>query len=154
MARKKPIACGITTISLSDESLIEGLNKLLPLPEYNNNFSKLVSELLSIGLEVVLSRDDEKELEPVQESKPISQNNSDMELQIVEFMEELVKLTKENIVYSTMMKSMLCSLFNGKALELGGQPIPKKKFEDGAYRRTPSYLETYEVRSFKNIRGD
>ncbi len=154
MAKKEPIVCGRKTIILSDDRMVEEINNLLSKPEYNYNFNKLVNELLAIGLEVLLSRDDEKELEPVQESKPVSQNNSDIELQIVEFMEELVKLTKENIVYSTMMKSMLCSLFNGKALELGGQPIPKKKFEDGAYRRTPSYLETYEVRSFKNIRGD
>ena len=60
---------------------------------------------------------------------------------------------KENIVYLSIIKSIVSSLFNGKVAELDGQPLPKRTFESGAYRFTPSYLEGYEVRAFKEL-GD
>ena len=60
---------------------------------------------------------------------------------------------KENIVYLSIIKSIVSSLFNGKVAELDGQPLPKRTFESGAYRFTPSYLEGYEARAFKEL-GD
>lgn len=55
---------------------------------------------------------------------------------------------KENIVYLSIIKSIVSSLFNGKVAELDGQPLPKRTFESGAYRFTPSYLEGYRIHSF------
>ena len=74
-----------------------------------------------------------------------------MMVQVCVFMEEFVGLMKENIVYLSIIKSIVSSLFNGKVAELDGQPLPKRTFESGAYRFTPSYLVGYEVRAFKEL---
>ena len=150
MTKKKEISCGAKSIVLTDEQMVDAINELLAKPDYNYNFNKLANDLLARGIDSFKVDD-----KPTEEVKPKEEEWEDRSesVQVCGFMEELVGLMKENIVYLSIIKSIVSSLFNGKVAELDGQPLPKRTFESGAYRFTPSYLEGYEVRAFKEL-GD
>lgn len=150
MTKKKQISCGAKSIVLTDEQMVDEINELLAKSDYNYNFNKLANDLLARGIDSFKVDD-----KPTEEVKPKEEEWEDRSesVQVCEFMEELVGLMKENIVYLSIIKSIVSSLFNGKVAELDGQPLPKRTFENGAYRFTPSYLEGYEVRAFKEL-GD
>ena len=126
MTKKKKISCGVKSIVLTDEQMVDEINELLAKSDYNYNFNKLANDLLARGIDSFKVDD-----KPTEEVKPKEEEWEDRSesVQVCEFMEELVGLMKENTVYLSIIKSIVSSLFNGKVAELDGQPLPKRTFE-------------------------
>ena len=70
--------------------------------------------------------------------------NDELLIRIVELLEEIT-------LNSNISKTLLCSLFNEKLSELLGQRIRPDKFELGAYRDTPKYVENYELKELREM---
>lgn len=143
MSKEKEITAGARNyIRITNPGIADKLNELYQSEEFNCNFNRLINDLIEKGLDAYFP------------AETLREKKKDEEEQIVEFMEEMVNLMKENIVYLSIVKSIVSSLFNGKVAELDGQPLPKRTFEGGGYRFTPDYLKGYELRAFKEIDGD
>ncbi len=78
------------------------------------------------------------------EEPPIAREEDELVLRIVELLEEITLNTN-------ISKSLLCSMFNEKLAELLGHKIRADKFELGAYRDTPAYVEPYELSELKEM---
>ena len=78
------------------------------------------------------------------EEPPIAREEDELVLRIVELLEEITLNTN-------ISKSLLCSMFNEKLAELLGHRIRADKFEIGAYRDTPTYVEPYELSELKEM---
>lgn len=126
------------------------IDKLMEQAAYKNTFNKVINDALDYGLPVLynlyfgLPQEENSEdiIEPIKKTNEI----------IDEFSWQVVRLLKEIIINETINKSLLCSLFQAKSLELNGKAISGKKFEEGSFRDTPNYLTNYEMRSIKDIR--
>ena len=153
MSKEKEITAGARNyIRITNPGIADKLNELYQSEEFNCNFNRLINDLIEKGLDAYFP--EEKSRETLDTEQTLREKKKDEEEQIVEFMEEMVNLMKENIVYLSIVKSIVSSLFNGKVAELDGQPLPKRTFEGGGYRFTPDYLKGYELRAFKEIDGD
>ena len=75
---------------------------------------------------------------------PIEKKEDELTLRIVELLEEIT-------LNSNISKSLICSMFNEKLAELLGHKIRADKFELGAYRDTPAYVEGYELKELKEM---
>lgn len=75
---------------------------------------------------------------------PVIKEEDELTLRIVELLEEIT-------LNSNISKSLICSMFNEKLAELLGHKIRADKFELGAYRDTPTYVEGYELKELKEM---
>ncbi len=145
-------------ISIYDGEVWELIDKIMTIPDYKRSFNKVVNHALKFGIvelyEKLFVKENELSVEDIEELNVESLKKTPEEKNVESYLMEVGNLMKENIVYLSIIKSVVCSLFNGRLLELGGHEIPQKKYADGAYRRTPAYLEAYENRAFKNVRGN
>ena len=78
------------------------------------------------------------------EEPPVDKEEDELVLRIVELLEEITLNTN-------ISKSLICSMFNEKLAELLGHKIRPDKFELGAYRDTPAYIEPYELSELKEM---
>ncbi len=145
-------------ITIKDGEIWELIDRIMLLPEYQKSFNKVINHALKFGIvelyEKLFLKEKQTSAKEIEELNVANIQKSPREKQIEDYLMELGYSMKENVVYLTIIKSIVCSLFNGRLLEIGGQPIPQQKYGDGAYRMTPEYLEAYENRAFKNIRED
>ena len=65
---------------------------------------------------------------------------------------KITNLIKEVILNVTINKSILCSLYGIKEIELEGHKVDIKKYRKGAYRDTPEYLIDYEINGLNELR--
>lgn len=136
-------------IRITDSGKWEQIDKLTELKKYRNSFNLLINDALDYGLpELCKSLFEPVDIENNTEPKPSVR----IEINNDSYFAEVVKLLKEIIVNVTVNKSMLSSLFNAKSSEYNGQAVSGKKFNDGAYRDTPSYIEDYELRALRDLR--
>lgn len=138
-------------IRIEKESQWELINGLLELDEYKKSFNKLISDALDYGLPLLFKHHFEQ-VEEIQGDSSVTKiirkiNGVDENTYNI-----IVKLLKEVILNVTINKSILCSLFETKNIELGGENVSHKKFKDGAYRDTPEYLVNYEIKGLNDIR--
>ena len=138
-------------ITISENELWEYIDKIMELDEYKKSFNKLISDALDYGLPLLFKHHFEQ-VEEIQGDSSVTKiirkiNGVDENTYNI-----IVKLLKEVILNVTINKSILCSLFETKNIELSGENVSHKKFKDGAYRDTPEYLINYEIKGLNDIR--
>lgn len=127
------------------------IDKLMTLPEYKNSFNKVIADALDFGLPLLVKSYFEVVEETVDdyiETKTVRKIDGVNE----DIFYQIVKLLKEVILNATINKSILCSLFEAKSMELNHEKVNAKKFTDGAFRDTPDYLVPYELRALRDLR--
>lgn len=129
-------------ITIKDVNIWEQIDQIMTLPEYEKSFNKVINDALFYGIEILFNELFKIEKPKPPENEMQSQNQEEQLLQIV-------RLLKEMIVNETINKSILCSLFQVKNLELNKRIISGKKFEEGYYRDIPEYLIQYELKALK-----
>lgn len=121
----------------------------MKLPNYKS-FNKVINDALDYGLPLLLKAEfgevADESFEPQHQPtvKPI-------DCATEEYFMRVVKLLQEVIINATVNKSILCSLFQAKSLELNGNAVSGKKFEQGSFRDTPDYLAKYELQALRNL---
>ena len=126
-------------ISVTDCDMLEIIEKLLP---YYKSFNRLLNNALQYGLPMLLESKLGDQVRLEEEQRP-----QQIEVKTVsdDRIVEMVKLLQEIVMNTTISKSIVCSLFNAKSVELKDKPIPVEKFDSGAMRDTPTCLTKYEV---------
>lgn len=138
-------------IRIEKESQWELIDKLMTLPEYKKSFNRVIVDALDYGLPLLFK----SYFEVVEET--VEQHTETTTVRRIDGLNEdifsqIVKLLKEIILNATINKSILCSLFEAKSLELNHERVNAKKFTDGAFRDTPEYLSAYEFRALRDLR--
>lgn len=129
-------------ITIKDINIWEQIDQIMTLPEYEKSFNKVVNEALFYGIEILFN-EVFKIKKPKEEKKETPLKTDE------ESLSQIIRLLKEIIVNETINKSILCSLFQIKNLELNQKVVSGKKFEEGYYRDTPDYLIQYELKALK-----
>lgn len=139
-------------IRILDMEIWDKIDEIMTLPEYEKSFNKVINEALFYGMDTLHKQLFSKEefgnkvsLKQNEETNKVSDKESEM-------LSQIIRLLKEMIVNETMNKSILCSLFQVKNLELNHKTISGQKFEDGFYRDTPIYLVHYELKALKDLK--
>lgn len=138
-------------IRIEKEEHWEMINRLLVIDDYKKSFNRLIVDALDYGLPLLVRQ----YFDQVEE---IEENTSSIKLiRKINGVDEntyniIVKLLKEVILNVTINKSILCSLFETKNIELSGDKVSRKKYQEGAYRDTPNYLINYEIKGLNDIR--
>ena len=136
-------------IRIRDADMWNKIDKLMTLPKYSKSFNKIANDALYYGLDELLRRNFETVEEHAgQEQKFVRKIDGLNE----SFYWDIVKLLKEIIVNETINKSLLCSLFNTWVPELSGKDVSRKKFQEGRYSETPSYLSDFEIQGLRELR--
>lgn len=138
-------------ITIKDVGLWEKIDRLMTLPEYEKSFNKVINDALFYGLEELCHRlfSEDTETTERQAEEP---NVKRMDGINEDYFSEVVKLLKEIILNETINKSILCSLFEARNLELNGERVSGKNFKEGKFRDTPAYLTKYELRALRDLR--
>ncbi len=138
-------------IRIEKEDQWEMIDRLLTIDEYKKSFNKLISDALDFGLPLLVKCrfDNEEQIdESAHKTKLVRKINGVDE----NTYNIIVKLLKEVILNVTINKSILCSLFETKNIELSGERVNRKKYKEGAYRDTPEYLINYEIKGLNELR--
>lgn len=138
-------------IRILDMEIWDKIDEIMTLPEYEKSFNKVINEALFYGMDMLhkqLFSKEEFENEVSLNKK--EENNKEIEKES-EMLSQVIRLLKEMIINETINKSILCSLFQAKNLELNQKQINGQKFEEGYYRDTPNYLVHYELKSLKDL---
>ena len=137
-------------VRITDISLLEQFDEIMQLPGYQS-FNKVLNEALFYGLPVLhdklFGKVDLPPETPSVRFKPTQEEKLDNEV-----MQNVIRLLKEIVLNEVINKSTLSSIFHATVLELNGEKVSGKKFEQGAYSNTPEYLEGYELRGLKSLR--
>lgn len=133
-------------IRILDMEIWDKIDEIMTLPEYEKSFNKVINEALFYGMDTLYKQLFLKE----EFETEVSLNKKEIEKE-GEMFSQVIRLLKEIIVNETINKSILCSLFQTKNLELNQKQINGQKFEQGYYRDTPNYLVHYELKSLKDL---
>lgn len=156
MKKKETIKGGRKTIILQDADVLNMVNDIAKISEYEGNFNKIVNHALKFGIVTLYEKlfidEETPSVDNIDKLKIEEIKKDPKDKQIEDYMDEIVKLSKENMVCLSIVKSIVSTLFNVKVKEASGEDVPCEKIKDGSFRRTPEYLESYEVRYFKNAR--
>lgn len=145
-------------IRISDAEIWNLIDRIMTVPEYEKSFNKVINHALKYGIvslyeELFLKENgkSDKEIEGTQISSLVKKTKEDMITE--DYLDELKTLMKEEILNLTIIKSIVGALYNIKENEIIGEPLSKDLMDDGRYGGTPKYLEAYELRMLKNLRG-
>ena len=134
-------------INIADMSLWEYIDKIMEHPDYDKSFNKVINSALLFGLPILYKRlFDTVEIDG--EETPVSvpnEYNSDA------YYFQMVRLMKEMIANEVITKSLVCSLFNERAMMLDDGISDADSFVRGYYQDTPDYLKREEIRMLKDI---
>lgn len=138
-------------IRILDMEIWDKIDEIMTLPEYEKSFNKVINEALFYGIDTLHQQLFSKEefgnkvsLKRNEETNQVSDKEREMFSQII-------RLLKEMIINETINKSILCSLFQARNLEVNQKSINGQKFEEGYYRDTPNYLVHYELKALKEL---
>ena len=138
-------------IRILDMEIWDKIDEIMTLPEYEKSFNKVINEALFYGIDTLHKQLFFKEefgnkvsLKRNEETNQVSDKEREMFSQII-------RLLKEMIINETINKSILCSLFQARNLEVNQKQINGQKFEEGYYRDTPNYLVHYELKALKEL---
>lgn len=132
---------------LRDEDNWRMIDRLMTLPQYENNRASVLNKALSYGLPMLIDAEfGEKTLNNDSNEQPTEKaaertTESDRDERI----DLLIRLLQETVMNTGISKAVVCSLFNAKSAELNGKPLTAKMFDSGAMRDTPTCLTKYEV---------
>jgi hypothetical protein len=135
-------------IRIRDEKLWEVIDRLAVLDKYKSNFNKLINDALDYGLPKLYAAEfglPEQERDETPKPQPIG---SDI---IGDSLLKLIRLVREVIVNENINKSIVCSLFQLRELELK-DTAAGKQFSKGYFQETPDFLSDYEIRELKKLR--
>ena len=133
-------------IRIRDEKMWEVIDKLSALDKFKSNFNKLINDALDYGLPRMYAAEFGI---PEQEEMPKPQvNESDI---VGDNFLKIIRLLREVIINENINKSLLCSLFQVRELELEGT-VAGKQFAKGYFQETPNFLSDYEIRELKKLR--
>lgn len=133
-------------IRIENEEHWKMIDEIMKVEGYQKSFNKVIIEALDFGLPLL-----HQFLYPLSDNKEEQISNYNTTMQDEMFM-QIIRLLKEMIVNETINKSILCSLFQAKSLELNHHVVSGKKFEEGSFRDTPDYLIEYELKALQKIR--
>lgn len=139
-------------IRILDMEIWDKIDEIMTLPEYEKSFNKVINEALFYGMDTLhkqlfFKEEFENEVSLKQKEESVKEIEKEREI-----LSQIIRLLKEMIVNETINKSILCSLFQVKNLELNHKTISGQKFEDGFYRDTPNYLVHYELKALKDLK--
>lgn len=137
-------------IRIEKASQWEMIDKLMTLPKYAKTFNGVIADALDCGLPILIETcfgSGEMLFEEQTEVKTVRRVDGVNE----DYFSEVVKLLKEIILNETINKSILCSLFEAKNIELNGERVSGKNFREGKFRDTPDYLSKYELRALRDL---
>ncbi|MCM1438740.1 MAG: hypothetical protein NC131_05955 [Roseburia sp.] len=134
-------------ISIHDDKKWEQIEKLMSLPHYEKSFNKVINDALDFGLPLLIKAEF-GQIDEDEEERIFSTVHSKDE----EFYGQVVRLFGELIMIANINKTMLCSLFEAKRLELHRKPVSPYVFETGGFQDTPEYAEKYELRTLRSIK--
>ena len=143
-------------IRITETEFWETIDELTTLPKYAKSFNRLINDALFYGLPILRKKelrtveDEVAEKRAGEHIKEFSESKKETEEELNGI---IVQLLRENVLNITIVKSMLSSLFNAKELEYSGYSVSGKKFRQGVFSDTPEYLESYENRGLKKLRG-
>lgn len=138
-------------IRIDDADSWKLIDEIGTVEKYRKSFNHIINDALFYGLpalhaklfgEVKLPEEKFSELQGI-----YREHFSDEE-----FYAQVIRLLKEINVNVNVNKSILSSLFNAKELEYNDLAVAGKKFAQGAYSDTPTFIEAYEVRGLINSR--
>lgn len=140
-------------IRITDINLLQMIERISKEEKYSKSFNLIINDALFYGLPMLSKKlfgevdDDFQEMQPIVKStQGDGQDN--------EFYMQVVRLLKELILNETINKSMLSSIFNALQSLWGNEAVAVKKFAEGAYSSTPDYLESFELKGLKELRGN
>lgn len=140
-------------ITIRDMDLWDKIDRIMTLPEYRKSFNKVINDALFFGLEMLekslfdeVEESDENNQQRIKRIRKINGINE-------EYFERVINRLDEVLLGVTLNKSMLCSLYQAKNLDLNGKPTIGSLFDNGGYSDTPDYLGAYEARALRRIRG-
>lgn len=136
-------------IRIRDADMWSKIDKLMTLPKYSKSFNKIANDALDYGLDELIRRNFEAVEEHAGQAQKFVRKIEGLN---ESFYWDIVKLLKEIIVNETINKSLLCSLFNTWVPELSGENVSRKKFQEGRYSETPSYLSDFEIQGLRELR--
>ena len=131
--------------------LWDKIDQIMTLPEYKNSFNKVINDALFFGLDMLIKslfEVVEEETERETQVKLVRKREGVNE----EYFERVINRLEEILLGVTINKSILCSLYHAKDLELNGKPASGGMFDNGSYGDTPDYLGAYESRAMRKIR--
>lgn len=138
-------------IRIEKASQWEMIDRLMTLPKYEKTFNGVIADALDCGLPILIEAcfgSGELHFEEQAEEPNVKRMDGINE----DYFSEVVKLLKEIILNETINKSILCSLFEARNLELNGERVSGKNFKEGKFRDTPAYLTKYELRALRDLR--
>ena len=135
-------------IRISDVDLLKDIDKLLP--EYKS-FNQLANHALSIGVDIILRKDKPHTEDIEKQSEKDSSIKAEVSDKTNQLLDEIKRLLSEIIMNTTIEKAVVCSLFNAVSKYLKGIPPRSDKYDDGAYRYTPDFLNETENELLKRL---
>lgn len=135
-------------IRITDENMWQKIDEIMKLPEYKS-FNKVINDALFYGLDSLYDSLFEVTEEAVRSTPQRKQSGADTE----EYFMRIVRLLQEIILNENINKSILCSLFQAKEMELKGDLCRADRFGSGRYKDTPECFVMDELRMLKEIDG-
>ncbi|MDR1939645.1 MAG: hypothetical protein LBQ40_02475 [Clostridiales bacterium] len=133
-------------IRIRNEKMWEVIDRLSALDKYKSNFNKLVNDALMYGLPKLYAA--EFGISEQEETPKPEQSGGDI---VGDSFLKIVRLLREVIINENINKSIVCSLFQVKELELEGT-AEGKQFGKGYFQEAPDFLSDYEIRELRKLR--
>lgn len=137
-------------IRITDVSLLQMIEHISKEEKYSKSFNLIINDALFYGLPILHDKLF-GEVTVAEEQTVVRQSTQDDGES--EFYMQVVRLLKEIVLNEAICKSILSSLFNAQNYAYQGRTIAQQKFEEGAYSNTPDYLESFELKGLKELRG-
>ncbi len=142
-------------ITIKDELKWEYIDRIMQLDRYKKSFNKVVNDALDYGLPQLLKAEygeieEEKitpDLTPSTSPRIVVETIDDRKI------DEIIDLLEELVLYTTITKSMMASLFNERLKNLYGYLVRPELFEDGGLKDTPCYLSEHEKLVLNKIKA-
>ena len=138
-------------IRINDDEIWEYIKKIMELEPYRKSFNKVINDALKCGFPILYNS-----LFNIVEEKEENNTSIKMVRKIngvdENYFSQITNLIKEVVLNVTINKSILCSLYGIKEIEIEGGKVDIKKIKKGAYRDTPDYLIDYEINGLNELR--
>lgn len=135
-------------ITITDTELWDKIDKIMTLPAYKKSFNKVINDALFYGLDSLYQSlfGTPQVITDIETKQEESENSA-------EYYTQIIRLLQEIILNENINKSILCSLFEAKSMDLRGERCRAERFDSGRYRETPECFVMDELRMLKEING-
>lgn len=135
-------------ITIADTNLWEQIERIMTLPTYEKSFNKVINSALVYGLPKLCAVEfgETEEVNVIDTATREADNKDNDEIFLT-----IVRLLREVIINENINKSLICSLFRLREIELGNSAVGKQ-FSNGHFQDTPDCLAKYEITELKKLR--